>query len=97
MSVQGLIARNASDLHLSMPALIAPDTRDPFHATMPWRGLALEAPIRVAVARDDFGFGMHPEVATALDRAASALSDAGYALEDIEPQRKPEKSVIERY
>lgn len=85
MSVQGLIARNASDLHLSMPVMIAPDTRDPFHVPMPWHGPAFDAPIRVAVARDDFGFGMHPAVATALDNAALALSDAGYAIEDIEP------------
>ena len=28
---------------------------------------------------------MHPAVAKALDKAASALSDAGYAVEDIEP------------
>ena len=85
MSVQGLIARNAADLHLSMPTLIAPDPRDPFHVPMPWRGAPLAPPIRVAGARDDFGFGMHPAVAKALDKAASALSDAGYAVEDIEP------------
>ena len=85
MSVQGLLARTAADLHLSMPSLIAADPRDPFHVPMPWCGTALEAPIRVAVSRDDFGFGLHPEVATALDKAASALSDAGYAVELVEP------------
>lgn len=85
MSVQGLIARTATDLHLSMPALIAPDPRDPFHVPLPWRGAPLEGPIRVAVARDDFGFGLHPEVATALDKAASALSNAGYAVDAVEP------------
>ncbi len=85
MSVQGLITRNAADLHTSMPALIAPDARDPFHAPLPWRGAPMDGPIRVAVTRDDFGFGLHPEVATALDKAASALSDAGYAVEEVEP------------
>jgi amidase len=85
MSVQGLIARNASDLHLSMPAMIAPDPRDPFHVPLPWRGAPLERPIRVAVSRDDFGFGLHGQVATALDKAASALSNAGYAVEAVEP------------
>ncbi len=85
MSVQGLIARNAADLHLSMPAMVASDPRDPFHVPLPWRGEPLSGPIRVAVARDDFGFGLHPEVATALDAAASALSNAGYALEEVEP------------
>lgn len=85
MSVQGLIARNATDLHLSMPTIIAPDPRDPFHVPLPWRASPLEAPIRVAVTQDDFGFGLHPDVATALDQAASALSNAGYAVERAEP------------
>ncbi len=85
MSVQGLITRNAADLHLSMPALIAADPRDPFHVAMPWRGAPINGPIRVAVSHDDFGFGMHPDVATALDKCASALSDAGYAVEAVEP------------
>ena len=85
MSVQGLLSRNAADLHLSMPALIAPDPRDPFHVPLPWRGPPLRQPIRVAVTRDDFGFGLHPDVAAALDRAASALSDAGYAVEAVDP------------
>lgn len=84
MSVQGLITRNASDLHLSMPAMIAPDSRDPFHVPLPWRGEPLNKPIRVAVTREDFGFGMHPDVATALDKAASALSNAGYAVEEVD-------------
>ncbi|WP_147114558.1 amidase family protein [Tateyamaria sp. syn59] len=85
MSVQGLITRNAADLHLSMPALIAADPRDPFHVPLPWRGAPLDQPIRVAVSRDDFGLGLHPDVATALDKAASALADAGYAVESVKP------------
>ncbi|MEM8759348.1 MAG: amidase [Pseudomonadota bacterium] len=85
MSVQGMIARNAADLHPAMEVLVAPDPRDPFHAPLPWRGPALRGPIKVALSRDDFGFGLHPAVATALDVAASALSDAGYAVEEVEP------------
>ena len=85
MSVQGLIARSAADLHLSMPAIIAADPRDPFHVSLPWRGAPMEGPIRVAFARDDFGFGLQTDVVTALDKAASALSDAGYAVEPVEP------------
>ncbi|MEP1586712.1 MAG: amidase [Tateyamaria sp.] len=85
MSVQGLITRTAGDLHLSMPALIAADPRDPFHVPMPWRGEPLKDPIRVAVSREDFGFGVHSDVATALDKAASALSDAGYSVEAVDP------------
>lgn len=85
MSVQGLLSRNAYDLHLSMPALIAPDARDPFHVPLPWRGVPLDGPIRVAVSRDHFGFGMHPDVTVAVDKAANALANAGYAVEEIDP------------
>ncbi|MEM7260011.1 MAG: amidase family protein, partial [Pseudomonadota bacterium] len=85
MSVQGLIARNATDLHASMPSLIRPDARDPFHAPLPWRGDALKTPVRVAYTRDSFEFELHPDVSTALDKAASALSNAGYAVEEVEP------------
>ena len=94
MSVQGLIARTAADLHLSMPALIKADPRDPFHVPMPWRGEAPEHPIRVAVTRNDFGFGLHAHVAAAIDNAASALSDAGYAVEAVEPPLARETAEV---
>ncbi|WP_421854097.1 amidase family protein [Oricola sp.] len=85
MSVQGLIARSAADLQTSMPALIAGDPHDPFHVPLPWRGADIAGPIRVAFTKSDFGFGMHPDVTTALEAAAAALSDAGYAVEEVEP------------
>ncbi|WP_424984423.1 amidase family protein [Microbulbifer sp. S227A] len=85
MSVQGLIARSAADLHLSMPAIIAPDPRDPFHVPLPWRGNAPEAPIRVGFTRETYGFDLHPEVSGALDMARDALRDAGYQVEEITP------------
>jgi amidase len=84
MSVQGLITRNAADLELAMPAAIAPDPRDPFHAPLPWRGPEIEGPIKIGFTKEDFGFGMHPDVSAALDAAADALSDAGYAVEEVE-------------
>ena len=85
MSVQGLIARTAGDLALSMPALIAPDPRDPFHVPVPYVGPALEAPIKVAFTRECFEYDLHPEVAAALELAADALSDAGYIVEEVDP------------
>ncbi|TNF59681.1 MAG: amidase [Rhodobacteraceae bacterium] len=94
MSVQGLIARNAADLHLAMPAMIAPDPRDPFHVPLPWRGPEIAGPIRVAFTRDSFGWDMHPDVSAALDAAADALSDAGYAVEQVEPPLAREAGEI---
>lgn len=85
MSVQGLLARSAADLHLSMPTMIEPDARDPFHAPLPWRGAALNEPIKVAFTKNTFEFDLHPEVSLALDTARDALSDAGYVVEEIEP------------
>ncbi|MEO1681182.1 MAG: amidase [Pseudomonadota bacterium] len=94
MSVQGMITRGAADLHLSMPSLIAADPRDPFHVPIPWRGAPLDSPISVAFARSDFGFGLHPDVAVALDAAATALSKAGYAVDEVEPPSVREAAEI---
>lgn len=85
MSVQGIIARRAADLHVSMPVMIKPDARDPFHVPLPWRGPEVDGPVRVAVTRNTFEFDLHPEVAAAITAAADALSDAGYAVEEVEP------------
>ncbi len=85
MSVQGLITRTAQDLHLSMPSLIAPDPRDPFHVPVAWRGDDLDTPIKVAFTKNTFGYALHPEVEKALDTAKEALIDAGYEVEEVEP------------
>ncbi|MGR3759796.1 amidase family protein [Roseobacteraceae bacterium NS-SX3] len=85
MSVQGLLSRAAEDLHLAMPAMIAPDPRDPFHVPLPWRGEALDGPIKVAFTRNPHGYEMHPEVEAALGTARDALRDAGYIVEEVEP------------
>ncbi|MEO1107557.1 MAG: amidase family protein [Pseudomonadota bacterium] len=85
MSVQGLLTRSAADLHLSMPSLIAADPRDPFHVPLPWRGEALEGPIKVAFTKNTFGYALHPEVEKALDTAKDALLDAGYEVVEVDP------------
>jgi amidase len=85
MSVQGLITRSAADLHLSMPSVIAPDVRDPFHVPLPWHGAPLDGPIKVAFTKETFDFDLHPEVSAALDTARDALADAGYEVHNVEP------------
>lgn len=84
MSVQGVIARAASDLHLSMPPVIAPDARDPFHVPLPWRGAPVDGPIKVGFTKATYGHDLHPDVAAALDTARDALADAGYIIEEVE-------------
>ncbi|WP_420003204.1 amidase family protein [Arenibacterium sp. LLYu02] len=85
MSVQGLMVRSARDLHLAMPAMIAPDLRDPFHAPVPWQGPRAKDPIKVAFTRNTYGYDLHPAVETALLAARDALRDAGYIVEEVEP------------
>ncbi len=85
MSVQGVIARHTADLHLSMPSLIAPDARDPFHVPLPWRGSKTDEPIKVAFTKETFDFDLHPDVSAALDTARDALIEAGYQVVDLDP------------
>jgi amidase len=85
MSVQGLITRSARDLHLSMPTMIKPDPRDPFHVPLPWHGQPMDGPIKVGFTKETFGYDLHPEVDAALDAARDALTDAGYVVEEIAP------------
>jgi len=84
MSVQGLLARSAADLHLSMPVAIGTDPRDPYHVPLPWHGHALDKPIKVGFTKNTYGFDLHPEVNAALDTAAASLSEAGYDVEEAE-------------
>ncbi len=85
MSAQGLLARSARDLHLSMPAMIAPDARDPFHVPLPWRGPALEGPIKVGFSLEAPDLPLHQQVEKALLDARAALTEAGYVVEEVAP------------
>jgi len=86
MSVQGVIAREVRDVRLAMPAIIAPDPRDPWHVPVPFAGAPLVPnETRVAFTKNAFEYELHPAVSVALDTAAGALSDAGYLVEEVEP------------
>ncbi|MGB2497524.1 MAG: amidase [Planktomarina sp.] len=93
MSVQGLLARSPQDLDLAMPALIAPDVRDPFHVPLSYHGAATP-PKRVALCKDTPGFKTHPDVLAALEAAADALSDAGYEVEQTAPPLLQETAMV---
>lgn len=83
MSAQGLLVRAARDLHLAMPAMIAPDPRDPFHVPLPWRGPSLDGPIKVGFSRESPDLPLDPQVEAALLAARDALADAGYVVEEV--------------
>jgi amidase len=50
--------------------------------------------VRVAVAVDPGGGGVHPDVADGVRRAADALSDAGYAVEERDPPAVAEAQAL---
>jgi amidase len=62
-----------------------PSTGDSWHVPAAVVGPPVPQPIRVAVTRDPAGLGVDPDVAAAVDRAATALAGAGYAVEERDP------------
>ena len=84
MSVQGAICRTVGDVRLAMRALIRHDPDDPWQVPIAFDGPSGVAK-KVAFTRNMHEFDLHPAVAEALDNAASALSDAGYDVVEIEP------------
>ncbi|MFJ2821061.1 amidase [Streptomyces toxytricini] len=79
----GPLARRVGDLRLAFEALAGTDPRDPRAVPVPVRGEPLRHPLRVAVVTDPGGHGVHPDVRAAVEAAAGALADAGYAVSEI--------------
>ena len=85
MSVQGPIAREVRDVRLALAVMAQRDARDPWWVPAPLDGPRLDPPIKVAVTKTPAGIACHGAVADAVDRAAGHLSDAGYAVEAVDP------------
>ena len=85
MSVQGPLARRVRDVRLGLEAMATRDPRDPWWAAVPLEGPAAPRPIRVALTVDPSKQGVHPDVAAAVRAAGAALSEAGYAVEEVDP------------
>jgi amidase len=79
MMVLGPMARRVSDLRLALEHMCGEDPRDPWWTPAPLGGPRLSRRVSVLRAADD------PAVAGAIDAAASALEDAGYEIDDVEP------------
>jgi amidase len=82
-SVQGVICREVRDVRLAMQSAIAYSPHDPWQVPMPWNGPQPDGPIKVGFTQDPHGFDIDPAVQAALQHARDALSDAGYAVEEI--------------
>lgn len=83
--VEGPMARRVADLRAAFAVLAGPTWRDPWSMPVPLEGPPLPGPIRVAVVLDPAGQGTAEQVRAGVARAARALEDAGYAVEEAEP------------
>jgi amidase len=87
MNVQGPMARRVADVRLGLQVLMGAHPRDPWSIDAPFEGPRLARPIRVAVLPEPPGGSTDPKVAAAVRRAAQALVDAGYVVEETCPPR----------
>jgi amidase len=87
MNVQGPMARRVADVRLGLRVLMGAHPRDPWSIDAPFEGRALARPVRVAVLPEPPGGGTDPKVAATVRRAAQALADAGYVVEEVCPPR----------
>ena len=92
--VEGPMARRVADLRLALGAMSGRDARDPWWTPAPLEGPALRRPLRVAVCTDPAAGGVHASVAAGVRRAADALADAGYAVEEREPPRVADAAAL---
>jgi len=87
MNVQGPMARRVADVRLGLKVLMGAHPRDPWSIDAPFDGPPLTHPIRVAVLPEPPGGSTDPKVAAIVRRAAQALADAGYVVEEACPPR----------
>jgi amidase len=93
-AVEGPMARRVEDVRLALEAMSGPDPRDPSWAPAPLEGPAPARPVRVAFTADPGGTGVHPDVADGVRKAARALEQAGYAVEEVEPPAVEEAASL---
>src|SRR5205085_838135 len=94
-SVNGPLARRVDDLALAFEVLQGADPDDPVSVTVaPFATDA--APRRVGVVRDPLGWGVDDDIRAGVDRAADALSEAGWDLVDVELPLLEEAAVLWR-
>jgi amidase len=65
--------------------MTARDARDPWWVPAPLDGPPPARPVRVALTADPGRLGVDPTVAAAVRDAGTALAEAGYAVEEVEP------------
>jgi amidase len=85
MMVEGPMARRVADLRAAFEVMAGTTWRDPWTVPAPLRGPETAKPARVALVVDPAGQGTAEPVQDGVRKAARALQDAGYELEEVEP------------
>ena len=83
MGVDGPLARRVADLRTAFEVMAGVSWRDPWTVPAPLRGPAV--PMRAAIVLDPADLGVAPHVKEGVRRAAAALEEAGYGVDEIEP------------
>jgi len=84
-AVNGPLARRVADLRAALEIIAGPTWRDPWTVPAPLRGPEPAKPIRVALVVDPAGQGTAEQVRQGVRKAAMALQDAGYVIDEVEP------------
>jgi amidase len=85
MGAEGPLARRVADLRAAFEVMAGPSWRDPWTVPAPLRGPEPAKPIRVALVIDPAGQGTAEQVQEGVQKAASALDNASYAVDELEP------------
>ncbi|WP_194410527.1 amidase [Microbacterium cremeum] len=94
-AVNGPIARSVDDLDVAFTLMHGADGSDPTALSIR-HPASYDGPRRVAVVRDPLGWGVDPQVADAIDRAAGALAAAGWEVVEVEPPMIEEAATLWR-
>ena len=84
--VNGPLARRVADLRGAFEVLAGPTWQDPWTVPAPLRAQTAK-PVRVAVVLDPAGLGTAKQVQDGVRKAANALEQAGYVVDEVEPPR----------
>jgi len=93
-NAQGPMARRVADVRLGLEVLMGAHPRDPWTIDAPLVGQPFRGPIRVAVASSPVGDAVDGSIVDAVQRAAAALSDAGYDVVEATPPRYAEAEEV---
>lgn len=83
MGVEGVLARHVADVRRGLSVIMGAHRSDPRSVDVPLEGRAVAK--RVALVVSPFGGETALEIQRAIRQAGSALADAGYDVEEIEP------------